>query len=72
MSALQTVVPRLKEELPVRCTTHDTVCDAARPVFPYPYRPTGDDVVRLRTIYFLLYSELKVDDTPNGRSPRKD
>ncbi len=33
-------------------------CDAARPAFPYPYRPTGDDVVWLKTIFFMLYSEL--------------
>ena len=32
-------------------------CDAARPEFPYPYRPTGDDVVGLRTIFFMLCSE---------------
>ncbi len=34
---------------------HD--CDAARPAFPYPYRPTSDDIVRLRTIFFMLYSD---------------
>ncbi len=33
-------------------------CDAAWPAFLYPYRPTGDDVVGLRTIFFMLYSEL--------------
>ncbi len=33
-------------------------CDAARPALPYPYRPTSDDVVGLRTIFFMLYSEL--------------
>ncbi len=32
-------------------------CDAARPAFPYLYRPTVDDVVGLRTIFFMLYSE---------------
>ncbi len=31
-------------------------CDAARPAFLYPYRPTVDDVVGLRTIFFMLYS----------------
>ncbi len=33
-------------------------CNTARPAFPYPYRPTGDDVVGLTTIFFMLYSEL--------------
>ncbi len=33
--------------------------DAARPAFPFPYRPTGDDVVGLGTIFFMLYSEHK-------------
>ncbi len=32
-------------------------CDAARPAFLYPYRPSGDDVAGLGTIFFMLYSE---------------
>ncbi len=28
-------------------------CDAAWPVFLYPYRPTVDDIVGLRTIFFM-------------------
>ena len=33
-------------------------CDTSWPAFSYPYRPTGDEVVGLRTIFFMLYSEL--------------
>ncbi len=35
--------------------THSTphLHDAARPAFPYPYRPTGDDAVE--TNFFMLF-----------------
>ena len=34
------------------------VCDAARSAIPYPWRPLVNDVFRLRTIFFMLYSDL--------------
>ncbi len=46
-----------KRELPLGPKVRHA-CDTARPAFPYQYRPNIDDIVRLKTILFMLYSEL--------------